>query len=104
MQVSDIKEALKALEEVLEGKSSGQLVIHLLSLQCPDRPSPSSSLSLLIPSPSPLGPGIPGTTEVSPKLRIPVDPLVRYLQEKHGLHQEGGSDATSAAVLLVRAS
>ena len=28
---------------------------------------------------------IPGTSEVSPKLQLPLDALARYLQEKHGL-------------------
>ena len=32
---------------------------------------------------------IPGTSEVSPKLQFPVEPLVTYLRENHGLTQEG---------------
>lgn len=32
---------------------------------------------------------VPGTTEVSPKLQFPLEPLVKYLQDKHGLTQEG---------------
>lgn len=36
----------------------------------------------------PLG-HIPGTSEVSEKLRIPEDRLVDYLQREHGLRQEG---------------
>ena len=32
---------------------------------------------------------VPGTSEVSPKLRFPVDGLVKYLQEKHGLFGNG---------------
>ena len=36
----------------------------------------------------PLG-HIPGTAEVSEKLKIPEDRLVNYLQEKHGLRQDG---------------
>ena len=31
---------------------------------------------------------IPGTSEVSEKLKLPVDPLAKYLQEQHGLTQE----------------
>ena len=37
---------------------------------------------------SPIG-NIPGTSEVSPKLQFPVEPLVTYLRENHGLTQEG---------------
>ena len=32
---------------------------------------------------------IPGTSEVSEKLKIPEDRLVGYLQKEHNLHQEG---------------
>ena len=32
---------------------------------------------------------VPGTSEVSPKLKFPVEPLMQYLQERHGLHQDG---------------
>ena len=32
---------------------------------------------------------VPGTTKVSPKLALPVDSLVTYLQECHGLSQDG---------------
>lgn len=31
---------------------------------------------------------IPGTAEVSPKLQLPTEQLVHYLQERHGLKQE----------------
>lgn len=32
---------------------------------------------------------VPGTSDVSPKLQLPTDQLVAYLQEKHRLKQEG---------------
>ena len=38
----------------------------------------------------PLG-HIPGTSEVSEKLKIPEDRLVKFLQQKLGLHQEEGA-------------
>ena len=34
---------------------------------------------------------IPGTSEVSPKLKLPVDSLVKYLKVKHGLYQNSQS-------------
>lgn len=32
---------------------------------------------------------IPGTSDVSPKLQLPTDQLVSYLQERHGLGKKG---------------
>lgn len=56
IKVTDILEALRALEHLLDDPINGD---------------------------------VPGTIEVSPKLKFPVEPLVKYLQEKHGLTQEG---------------
>ena len=36
-----------------------------------------------------LGGHVPGTSEVSEKLLFPVEGLVTYLQNTHGLHQDG---------------
>lgn len=33
---------------------------------------------------------VPGTSEVPPKLRLPVDSLIGYLRDRHGLRQEEG--------------
>ena len=58
-QVTDVTEALRLLEGLLNNASHTH-PIH-----------------------------IPGTSDVSPKLQLPVDQLVDYLRERHGLGQKG---------------
>lgn len=58
-QVSDISDALHSLEQILE--------------------------NAVLPHPF----HVPGTSEVSPKLQLPVDGLVEYLRDKHGLEGQG---------------
>ena len=78
-QVNDILKALQTLERVVDGRhpTGGKLAgcitreIH----QCPPCQFVTGN--------------IPGTSEVNPKLRLPVESLVRYLQERLGLNQEG---------------
>ena len=73
--MTDILEALQVLEHLLDDPVNGNVCMMSLSLLpgCPWRPIGE----------------VPGTTEVSPKLQFPVEPLVKYLQDKHGLSQEG---------------
>ena len=55
-QVTDISKALESLEGILDSNTDRASQIH-----------------------------VPGTSEVSPKLQLPVESLLRYLRERHGL-------------------
>ena len=79
--MNDILKALQALDCVVDGRhpTGGELA------GCIKR---SRNTFNVTPCQSVTG-NIPGTSEVNPKLRLPVGSLVKYLQEELGLNQEG---------------
>lgn len=86
VQVEELADALKVLEKMMD---LGTLTNGLQRSIC-EYYSISNCRPL-----AGSGGHIPGTSEVNPKLLFPVEGLLRYLKEKHGITGDGNDTVQS---------